>query len=608
VRVLHTLENRNAPELDEFAQPLCKDIGSPGSDVFSGMELRLRPATGAAPGISLEAGEGGQAFTSSGQALSLYQDSSGTDQWDYHRGNHPRPQSWVSFRGWEAARSGAPVGSGEQAQPWLTAWGNGVGLALGMKDFWQNHPKGLGWEEGEARLSLFPEEYAADYSFRPGEEKTHEVFLYFFGGDPGATGVAGEMAAMQEPLFALASPQWYAESGAFGRMAPRTDDPAAAAYEDQNRAALDPSVGEMGNSLAMSIEANDFYGWCDYGDVPLDYETPSGQFNLKYDFDLGMIGQYLRTGDARWWDLAGAACRHLADEDVLHYEGEIDHWADGGYFGHSYHDEDGNSNPHRNYGAPHPDLTFGASGCLAYYHLTGYYPARDAALEIAENIRYRFENSFGRGNGEGWAEGFNDYESSSFRPFANGLSVMTAAYAASGDARWLDTAEWIVENSHNAADPFLASPSPGDTGGTALFALDMYTASLGRFLDLLDACGLPDRQGAADLLVRLVRHEVDNCWRVDGGGYEGFPYAWRYDGTIDTSFGVVNLCNWQLLTADCLTYAWLYGGGDDLLELAGRAFRTGSEAPNGEGTYPAYWSTKESANAASFGQVWLREK
>jgi hypothetical protein len=183
---------------------------------------------------------------------------------------------------------------------------------------------------------------------------------------------------------------------------------------------------------------------------------------------------------------------------------------------------------------------------------------------------------------------------------------MTAAYAASGDARWLDTAEWIVENSHNAADPFLASPRPGDTGGTALFALDMYTASLGRFLDLLDACGLPDRQGAADLLTRLVRHEVDVCWQVDGGGYEGFPYAWRYDGTIDTSFGVVNLCNWQLLTADCLTYAWLHGGGDDLLGLAGRAFRTGSEAPNGEGTYPAYWSTKESANAASFGQVYLR--
>ncbi len=255
------------------------------------------------------------------------------------------------------------MGSGDQAQPWLAAWGNGVGLAVGMKDFWQNHPKGLGWEEGEARLSLFPEEYAGDYSFRAGEEKTHELFLYFFAGDPGRPGWASEMAAMQEPLFGLAPPAVVrGERGLRdGWRRGRTSGTAAAAYEDQNRAAFDPSVGETGNSLAMSIEANDFYGWCDYGDVPLDYETPSGQMNLKYDFDQGMIVQYLRTGDARWWDLAGAACRHLADEDVLHYEGEIDHWADGGYFGHSYHDEDGQRQPPPQLrGAPpRPDLRGG---------------------------------------------------------------------------------------------------------------------------------------------------------------------------------------------------------------------------------------------------------
>ncbi len=246
------------------------------------------------------------------------------------------------------------------------------------------------------------------------------------------------------------------------------------------------------------------------------------------------------------------------------------------------------------------------AGGLAYYHLTGYLPARDTpSYEIAANIRYRYENSFGRGNGEGYAEAMNDYGSYSFRPFANGLSIMTEAYAASGDARYLATAEWIVQTSHFAADPFLAAPSSGAEGGTSIFSLDMFTASLGRFSDMLAAQGQPDRQGAAAYLVQLVRHEVDNCWRAEGG-YEGFPYAWHYDGTDDTSFGVVDLSNWHLLSADCLTYAWLHGGGDDLLDLAGRAFRTGSEAPNGPGTYPAYWSTKESANAASFGQVYLR--
>jgi hypothetical protein len=41
-------------------------------------------------------------------------------------------------------------------------------------------------------------------------------------------------------------------------------------------------------------------------------------------------------------------------------------------------------------------------------------------------------------------------------------------------------------------------------------------------------------------------------------------------------------------------------------QLAAQAFRTGSERPNGEGTEPGYWSTKESVNSAVFGQVYMR--
>ena len=100
-------------------------------------------------------------------------------------------------------------------------------------------------------------------------------------------------------------------------------------------------------------------------------------------------------------------------------------------------------------------------------------------------------------------------------------------------------------------------------------------------------------------------HEVEHCWRADAGGYRGFPYAWAYDGTADESFGKVNLCNWHLLSADSLAYAYLYGGGEEMLRLASQAFRTGSERPNGEGTEPAYWSTKESANASVFGLVYM---
>ncbi len=605
-RVFYTLESHEPTHPDDMGQPRCWDIGCPGSLRFSGLYLFLAPRVGGSPQTTLAAGEGDrEPFTAGAEALSLYQDSSGGDSWEVHRGHHPRPQSYVSFRGWRAQRGGAEVGRGNRAQPWLDLSGDDVGLAVGLRDFWQNHPKGLYAAGGALRVALFPEEYGGDYVFRPGEHKTHEILLFFHRGGAAEAGVGQAMAAMNSPLFALASPQWYAGSGALGRVSPLSGDADFTAYEDQNRAAFDPSVGGAGNSLLRSIEDNDFYGWCDYGDVPLDYEAPSGQMNLKYDFDLGMLLQFLRSGDYRWWDLASPACRHVADEDILHYEGSIDHWADGGYFGHSYHDEPGDSNPHRNYGAPHPDLCFAVAGGLLYHYLTGYAESRESAFEVIENIRYRYENSYGRGNGEGWADCYNDYGSDSFRPFANGLRVMTEAYLATGDSRYLSTAEWIIESSHRAADPFLAAPRPGAEGGTSIFSLDMFTSSLGRYLDALAAAGLPDSLDASGYLVRLVRHEVENCWRSGSEGYQGFPYAWAYDGTADESFGTVNLCNWHLLSADCLAYACIYGGGEDLLGLAAQAFRTGSERPNGEGTYPAYWSTKESANASVFGQVYM---
>ena len=604
-RVLYTLENHNPTQPDGTGQPQCWDIGCPGSASFSGLYLGLQPDVGASPTAVLATGEGGSGPFSSGTGLSLYQDSSGSDWWGVHRGHFPRPQSYVSFRGWTVRAGGSELGRGNRAQAWLDLSGNGRGLAVGLRDFWQNHPKGIGSSGGEIRLSLFPTEYGGDFWLRPGEHKTHEILLYFHGGGSGQAGVAEVMAAMDSPLLALASPQWYADSGALGRMVPRTGDSRFSAYDRQNLAAFDASIGTTGNSLLASIEENDFYGWCDFGDVPLDYETPSGQMNLKYNFDFGMLLQFLRSGDYRWWELAGPACRHVADEDILHYEGAIDHWSDGGYFGHSYHDEPGDSNPHRNYGAPHPDLYFAAPGCLLYYYLTGYVEAQESALEVIENTRYRYENSYGRGNGEGWADGYNDYGSDSFRPFSNGLRIMTDAYEATGDAKYLATADWIIENSHLAADPFLAAPQPGADGGTSIFSLDLFTFSLGRYLDALTSAGIPDGRNTAAYLVSLVRHEVDTCWRTGSEGYQGFPYAWSYSGVADETFGVVNLCNWHLLSADCLAYGYIYGGGDDLLGLAGQAFRTGSERPNGEGTEPGYWSTKESVNSAVFGQVYM---
>ncbi len=277
VRVQYTLSNRNAPRAGRVRPTPLQGHRLARLRRLPGGWRCLRPATGASTGIYLAAGEGASPLIQAARPSpsTRIPPAPTTGIITAATTPAPRPTS-PSAAGRRGARVRPQVAATRRSRGWRPG-SNGVGMAVGMKDFWRNCPKGLGWSDGEARLSLFPQEYAGDFSFRAGEEKTHEIFLDFFAGDPGGAGVGERMAALEDPLFGLAPPEWYAGSGAFGRMALTGGGADTAAYEDQNRAAFDPSIGGVGNSLAMSILANDFYGWCDYGDVPWTTKPPAGR-------------------------------------------------------------------------------------------------------------------------------------------------------------------------------------------------------------------------------------------------------------------------------------------------------------------------------------------
>ncbi len=157
----------------------------------------------------------------------------------------------------------------------------------------------------------------------------------------------------------------------------------------------DPSFGNT--TLQDTIRLYNFYGWQDYGDVPLDYEAfgprQAGQMNLKYWYLYGMLVQFARSGDFRWLDLAWPAARHRADIDYLHLPDEgIQHWSHGAFFGHSNHDEPGNINPNRNSNSPSVDLFFGVPDLLLAYCLSGEHRYREVALEglAADILAYAY--------------------------------------------------------------------------------------------------------------------------------------------------------------------------------------------------------------------------
>ena len=118
--------------------------------------------------------------------VDLYQDSGGGDMWDRYKDPkfHPRPASYVSFKGYQVHVGDNNLAEGRRAIGGLDLSDDAKGVTVAVRDFWQNCPKGLAAEpDGRVEIGLFPGRYAGDFPFRSGEHKTHEVLFFFHKGD-----------------------------------------------------------------------------------------------------------------------------------------------------------------------------------------------------------------------------------------------------------------------------------------------------------------------------------------------------------------------------------------------------------------------------------------
>jgi hypothetical protein len=639
VHLFHTVENNTLCPLAEYGQLDCYDVGSGGSIEIGDLSFIVPTDLGG----DLTYWTGGEGEPVSGplrENLLLYQNSSGTDHWDTYatltnwEGNpldtRPRMQSAVTFRGYRTTLGAVPadpdapvIDSGDQAAGWLSVTGENGSWTVGVRDFWQNFPKALRARYvGVLEVGLFPDEFGPpEYAFtlRAGEHKTHEILLSPL---PHA-----QAAPLLHPLFAQAPAQWYVESGAFGLMAlpDQMDWPDHESYVNHQ---LDTAPAyedwmDWYPNLPIAIESTDFYGIFDYGDWPIDYEGYGvAPLNAKYDNDYGMWLQWARTGDPRWFHLAEAADRHVADVDILHNLHTPRHWGDGIAFGHSYHDEDGFLNPHRNYGGNHPDTAFGMKGMLLAYYLTGYEKAHKAALELADCIEYRLHNDYNlceyfpdcSGEGFGLGEGMYD---AGCRPAANSLSIAVAAYRATADPRYLAVADAVVDWARAEKQPYIDGPTGADQMMRP-WMLNMYLRALADYLEMRDEFGLPDAYDAKGAFLSYAHWLRTYAWLdlepIDTGPRAAYPYEWWFDGRQGdpsdewaTGNNIPSISNWLLLGADAMATAYRLSGDADYLERGAALFRTGSRDPWFEGDANTYSSTKETANGITFGHIFLHE-
>jgi len=319
-----------------------------------------------------------------------------------------------SYRLWSGKTQAA---RGTEAPGWIQVSDHYIAVFCGIRDFWQNFPKGYKVSRN-AVVAHFVPPRDKPFTFYRGMAKTHEIFLDFT--PPGNEAVVAERwkAFKNQPMLSV-DPEWIVGTGALGK--PGLADPEAfPAYEFR----LQEAFGDRAEAMARDRQSHAGLGLIDFG----DFRANGGFNNLSTALGEGALMQFIRTGDRRYFDFADIAIRHFSDID-------IDHSAlrSGGIH---------QPGPHRRQNAPPPD--FGVNGhswfggVRDYYYFTGDRRLADLASQVGNYYLARPFSQFPL---------FHDWA-----PIAWSAECLLNAYEMTDDLRYLDGVTRIVDVTHYQRD------------------------------------------------------------------------------------------------------------------------------------------------------------
>ncbi|MBU0606582.1 MAG: carbohydrate binding domain-containing protein [Armatimonadetes bacterium] len=203
----------------------------------------------------------------------------------------------------------------------LAGWAKSSSLALAVKDFWQQYPKALSVTPTGLQVGICPAITPADlYANKPDEEK-----LYYYLRDGNYTYRRG-LRKRHELWVGTAA----AATEIIARAAATPTAVAPARYYQSVRAAGDIMAASgtgwtsydqiMDDGVAAYAEGRERdreYGLMNWGDWWGERRLNWG--NIEYDLQVGMLQQYLRSGDPRFFVVGEAASRHNTDIDTIHW-------------------------------------------------------------------------------------------------------------------------------------------------------------------------------------------------------------------------------------------------------------------------------------------------
>ncbi len=284
------------------------------------------------------------------------------------------------------------LAAGTRAPGWLAAVHGGAAVSLGVREFWQNHPKALFASGREFGLRLWAGD--APMVWEGGLAKTHEFVLEV---------TDAPTAPAVEPLLGIVPPAWACGSEAAGALLPRDADALRQLgyWEAWREAGMRQWVNAMPTGLR------------DYGDAYMGgpYKGKNAYLNLEYDVPLNFLHQFLRTGERWYFDAAAAMVRHQADVDTENVTGfawkhSPLHTTTEAEFGHVF-----------------------LRGLLLHHLLTGDRRDREMAERLGDWIAGALERGAGIGNERqiGWS-----------------LYAVTALHEVTGRPRYLEAARALA--------------------------------------------------------------------------------------------------------------------------------------------------------------------
>jgi len=284
----------------------------------------------------------------------------------------------------------------EKAKGWIDISDGTRGIAVGIKNFFQEYPKELQIDPKTGTVTGYiwpadidPMSFERKHTKKDGQMLANSVqgitktteFIYYFHPISDTKEINNTIDYVLKSPIAHAPPKWYTDSKVYGNMAP---------YSTKHP--------EFENALqykydwwAFNQNWESWYSMFDYGDGKTYYNKNKWVMwtNNEPTIDFMFWTNFMRTGDPKYYHLAENMSKHTMDVDNIHwpkkrnYTGEIndaiDYW--------NYLDEP-ESTPYLGIGRRHAEEHWYAllsahvwiQGWISSYYITG----NQRALEVAK--------------------------------------------------------------------------------------------------------------------------------------------------------------------------------------------------------------------------------